>query len=84
MGGDHGAAVTVAGVALGSALLYLALWLLRTAIDAHFDLYLDIDPPSLHELLSLAVIVGAGFFAGLLPALRAYRLYLADGMTVRS
>jgi len=35
-------------------------------------------------LLTLAGIVAAGFLAGLLPALRAYRLSLADGMTVRT
>jgi putative ABC transport system permease protein len=32
----------------------------------------------------LAAIVAAGFLAGLLPAMRAYRLSLADGMTVRT
>ena len=32
----------------------------------------------------LASIVAAGFLAGLLPAMRAYRLSLADGMTVRT
>jgi putative ABC transport system permease protein len=30
------------------------------------------------------LIVLAGFIAGLLPALRAYRLSLADGMMVRN
>jgi hypothetical protein len=31
----------------------------------------------------LALIVGAGFAVALLPALRAYKMSLADGMTVR-
>jgi putative ABC transport system permease protein len=35
-------------------------------------------------MLVLSGIVAAGFVAGLLPALRAYRLSLADGMTVRT
>jgi putative ABC transport system permease protein len=32
----------------------------------------------------LGAIVVAGFLAGLLPAMRAYRLSVADGMTVRT
>jgi putative ABC transport system permease protein len=32
----------------------------------------------------LALIAFAGALAGLLPALRAYRLSLADGMTIRT
>ena len=32
----------------------------------------------------LGVIVVAGFLAGLLPALRAYRLSVADGMTIKT
>ena len=36
------------------------------------------------EWLTLGAIALAGCVAGLLPALRAYRLSLADGMTVRT
>ena len=43
-----------------------------------------IDPPTQDQLAELAGIVIAGFAAGLFPALRAYRLSLADGMTVRT
>jgi putative ABC transport system permease protein len=34
--------------------------------------------------MTLGTIVIAGFLVGLLPAMRAYRLSLADGMTVRT
>ena len=75
--------LTVTGMALGCAQLYLVLWLLRPVIDARFGLYLDIDPPAVGELATLAAILAAGSLAGLLPALRAYRLSLADGITVK-
>ena len=76
--------MTLAGVALGVVLLYAALALLRPWVDATYGLNIDIDAPTQREWLMLAAIVGAGFIAGLLPAIRAYRLSLADGMTVRT
>jgi putative ABC transport system permease protein len=76
--------LTLAGVALGVTLLYVSLALLRPWVDATYGLNLDIAAPTQREWLMLAAIVAAGFLAGLLPAMRAYRLSLADGMTVRT
>jgi putative ABC transport system permease protein len=76
--------LTLMGVLLGALMLYSALRLLQPYVDQAYGLHLEIDPPTRHEYLSLATIVAAGFLAGLLPALRAYRLSLADGMTVRT
>lgn len=71
------------GTLLGIALLYLGLFLAQPWIDAAFGLWLPISAPTLQELQVLAVVIGAAAFASLLPALRAYRLSLADGMMVR-
>ena len=76
--------LTFLGTALGTALLYAALILLQPFIDRTYGLHIAIDPPTQDQLAELAGIVIAGFAAGLLPALRAYRLSLADGMTVRT
>ncbi len=72
------------GAILGVALLYLALAIVRPLVDAEFGLYLEIGWPTPREQLSLLAIVTAGLLAGLLPALRAYRLSLADGMMVKT
>ncbi len=77
-------ALTAAGIVLGPCLLYLALAVLRPYIDAAYGLHLAIELPSRTELLMLSGIFMAGIVAGLLPALRAYRMSLADGMTVRT
>ena len=77
-------ALTAAGIVLGPCLLYLALAVLRPYIDAAYGLHLAIELPSRTELLMLGGIFMAGIVAGLLPALRAYRMSLADGMTVRT
>jgi len=76
--------LTLLGVALGTVLLYSALIVLQPFIDRTYGLHIAVDPPSQAQLRVLAGIIVAGFVAGLLPALRAYRLSLADGMTVRT
>lgn len=76
--------LTAAGVLLGVLLLYLALVLLQPYIDQAYGLQLTIDAPKPAEWLTLAGIVLAGLLAGLLPALRAYKMSVADGMTIKT
>lgn len=82
--GMEGGLLTLAGVALGAIALYAVLFLLRPIIDRWYGLNIAIVPPSTGEWLTLAAIVAAGVLAALLPALRAYRMSLADGMMVRN
>jgi putative ABC transport system permease protein len=72
------------GALLGVALLYLGLLVAQPSIDAAFGLYLPIEPPAPREALVIAAVVLAGAVTSLVPAFRAYRLSLADGMTVRA
>jgi putative ABC transport system permease protein len=76
--------LTLMGIALGIVLLYIGLLALQPYVDRSYGLNLPIDAPKPAELLSLLSIAVAGCLAGLLPALRAYRLSVADGMTVRT
>jgi putative ABC transport system permease protein len=76
--------LTAAGVALGILLLYAALLLARPYVDAAYGLNLPIGPLKPEAWATLGAIVLGGCAAGFLPALRAYRLSLADGMTVRT
>ena len=76
--------LTAAGVATGGVIVYAALIVLRGYIDTRFGLYLTIGLPGAREIAILASIVFAGCAAGLVPAWRAYRISVADGMTVRS
>lgn len=71
------------GAVLGMVLLYGALAVARPLIDAAFGLWLPLEAPGRREILFLFGVVGAAALASLLPALRAYRLSLADGMMVR-
>ena len=74
---------TLIGCLLGLGILYSALFLLRPWVEQTYGLFLSITPPSRYDLTLLALILGAGFVMGLVPAYRAYRNSLADGMTVR-
>jgi putative ABC transport system permease protein len=76
--------LTATGVALGILLLYAALLVARPYVDATYGLHLPIAPLKPEAWATLVVVVLGGCLAGLLPALRAYRLSLADGMTVRT
>ena len=73
-----------AGTVLGLGLLYVGLFIAQPIIDSAFGLFLPIEPPSLRELLVLLAVVVASAIVSLIPALRAYRLSLADGMMVRT
>ncbi len=76
--------LTAAGVALGLVLLYAALILLQPYVDRTYGLHLNIDAPKPSEWLTLGAIILGGILAGLIPAVRAYRMSVADGMTVRA
>ena len=78
------AILVTAGAALGVMVTYGSLAVLQPLIDKRYGLYLEIGPPAGGDLLALAIILAGGVLAGLLPAWRAYRLSLADGMTVRT
>ena len=76
--------LTAAGILLGVLFLYAGLWIARPYIDAAYGLYLPITALSLREFQVLAAILGASAIVSLVPALRAYKISIADGMTVRS
>ncbi len=74
---------TFIGCLLGIALLYAALFLVRPFIASQFGLLIAISPLSQYDLQLVASVVTVGFLMGLIPAFKAYRNSLADGMTVK-
>jgi len=76
-------ALTLAGVLLGLALLYLGILLAQEPLQAAYGLYLPFAAPSAHEWLLLAAILAAALPLGGVPAWRAYRQSLADGLSIR-
>lgn len=52
-------------------------------IETRLGIFIPIGGPSGRELALLGAVVLAGTVAGALPAYRAYRLSLADGLSLR-
>ncbi|WP_433691898.1 ABC transporter permease [Herbaspirillum seropedicae] len=79
----EGLGVMLAGVASGLLLLSLLVWTLGPLLAEQFGIALHPAWPAAGELQLLLWTVLAGLAASLLPALRAYRLSLSDGLTPR-
>ncbi|AON55393.1 ABC transporter permease [Herbaspirillum seropedicae] len=79
----EGLGVMLAGVASGLLLLSLLVWTLGPLLAEQFGIALQPAWPAAGELQLLLWTVLAGLVASLLPALRAYRLSLSDGLTPR-
>jgi putative ABC transport system permease protein len=79
----EGGLLTLAGLALGIALLAGVVLFLAPWIQSHYGLVLGHMPPGLAELKLLGWVLGVGLAASLFPGWRAYRLSLADGLTPR-
>lgn len=77
------ALMCICAVLIGLALLYTGMFMARPYVDAAFGLYIEIAAPTGREVLVLGSVVVAGICVSLAPALRAYRLSLADGMQTK-
>ena len=71
------------GAVLGVALVYALLAVAQGPVERAFGLYLPIRPLGAVELTYVGLVVVAGFLLGIVPAYRAYRNSLADGLSVR-
>jgi putative ABC transport system permease protein len=75
--------LTAAGILLGVALLQAGLFAAAAFIETRFGLVLEAGLPTAAEAALLAAVLVCGTLAGAIPAWRAYRLALAEGMTLR-
>ncbi|SVC88040.1 uncharacterized protein METZ01_LOCUS340894, partial [marine metagenome] len=75
--------LTLSGIVSGILFLYLVLFSVRPFLESQLGLFLPLKPPGLQDYIVLAVITFAGMFMAALPAFRAYRQSLADGMSIR-
>lgn len=75
--------LTIAGILLGVAILYSAIGLSQPIIEANYGLFIPISSPNQREFAMISILLLTGFIVGLIPAYRAYRNSLADGMSTR-
>lgn len=72
------------GCLIGVGLVYLGLVLGQGPIEQRFGLHLAIRGLQGPEYRYLALILGAGVLVGFVPAWKAYRTSLADGLSPRT
>ena len=75
--------LALAGVLFGLLLLNVAIAVAQAPLQNHYGLYLPLALPSAYEWSLLAGILLAGLLMGCVPAWRAYRQSLADGLSIR-
>ena len=75
--------LALAGVLLGILLLYLGIAGTQGYVQAHYGLYLPLNTPSPYEWSLLGAILAAALLMGCIPAWRAYRQSLSDGLSIR-
>jgi putative ABC transport system permease protein len=71
------------GVAAGIGLTYLLILGGRPLLENRFGIFVAVSGPSESDLAILGGIIAAALLLGLLPAFRAYRNALSDGLQVR-
>ena len=80
----EGLLITGLGALLGTALSFLMIALAGPWIQTRFGVTLQLSALNAPQWTLLGGVMAAGLLASLVPALRAYRLSLADGLTPRS
>ena len=80
----EGVLVTSAGIAIGIVILALCIVGLSDWVHVRYGIMLGRHAPSPEEWTIVGALFACGLTAGLLPALRAYGLSLADGLSPRT
>ncbi|MCF9018391.1 ABC transporter permease [Pseudomonas viridiflava] len=76
-------ALALAGVVSGLALLYIGIFVSQDYVINTYGLYLSPMPPGQYEWTLLGGILACALLMGTVPAWRAYRQSLADGLSIR-
>ena len=74
--------IVLSGILVGLLMLYSTLYFAQPIIEADFGLFLAIQTLSTHEIFIISILLFSGLALGAIPAYRAYRQSLIDGMNV--
>jgi len=75
--------LTATGCILGIGLLYAVQLITSAQLQEISGLQLSLTWLTQHEMLLIAGVLISGFLVGLIPAWRAYKYSLSDGMSIR-
>ena len=75
--------LTFVGIVVGVIGLYALMALVHPLIQQHYGINVAMTTISAHEWMLIGFVQLAGVLIGFIPAFRAYRQSLSDGMTIR-
>jgi putative ABC transport system permease protein len=76
--------LAIVGCVIGVAAVYGGLFLAQGPIEQRFGLHIALHPLRATEWAYLTVVVGASLLIGFVPAWKAYRTSLVDGLSPRA
>jgi putative ABC transport system permease protein len=71
------------GVIFGTIWAYVLIVAGRPILQNEFGVFIDVNVPSAYDISILCIIVLSALLIGFLPAFRAYRNTLSDGLQIR-
>jgi putative ABC transport system permease protein len=75
--------LTLIGALLGVGVVYASVILLQPIVEQQFGLHIPLRPFTRVEYVCLIAVIIGGLLIGLIPAWKAYRNSLSDGLSVR-
>ena len=76
--------LTLVGTLTGILLLYVTQIIVQPIVNDQFGVFISLSMLSLREIYIVIVIIIAGTIIGTIPAYRAYRQSLIDGLMMRN
>ena len=80
---SEASALTFLGITLGVGLLFGLIAVVAPIVQQSYGINISISAITPHEWKLIMMVQVAGIIIGFIPAFRAYRQSLADGMTIR-
>ncbi|MEZ8944292.1 ABC transporter permease [Vibrio sp. 10N.222.54.B12] len=80
---SEASALTFLGITLGVAVLFALIAVVAPIVQQSYGINISISAITPHEWKLLMLVQVAGIIIGFIPAFRAYRQSLSDGMTIR-
>ncbi|CAH6816621.1 ABC transporter permease [Vibrio chagasii] len=80
---SEASALTFLGITLGVAVLFALIAVVAPIVQQSYGINISISAITPHEWKLLMLVQIAGIIIGFIPAFRAYRQSLSDGMTIR-
>ncbi len=75
--------LALAGTFLGVTGIYAVSALTQPLVEHRFGMFIPVTPPSTTGYVYICAVVVAGLLIGTVPAVKAYRNALADGLSIR-